>query len=250
MALIRAWARMSADGLAMPALNHLGINMRVVILERTLARRPKQVHGNHMATAVFVNFCRLTDKALLEYEAARADFEKYLSGAGSPVPYLRGIDHLENCIDAAYRAARHAEALRSLRIGRGVPLPTKLQRDALKQVRDAVQHVEERLLKRSTGRNRPHINQGQAFALFPTNTRVIIGEHALGYRQLASVITKCHRMIEKIRGAPTAAPTTKPPGRASGGTVAVNIFTDPPEGSSFTISQYFREVLQLSITHA
>ena len=96
----------------MPALDHLVANMRVVILERSLAGPPTQLRGNHVATAVFVNFCRLTDKALLEYEAARADFDSYVSGAGSPLPYLRGIDHMENCIDATYRAVRHGEGLR------------------------------------------------------------------------------------------------------------------------------------------
>ena len=244
-----AWARINADGLAMPALDHLVANMRVVVLERSLAGPPTQLRGNHVATAVFVNFCRLTDKALLEYEAARADFDSYVSGAGSPLPYLRGIDHMENCIDATYRAVRHAEALRLLKIGRGAPAPTKEQRDGLKQVRDAIQHSEDRLLKNSNGPRRPHINPGQAFALFPTNTRVVIGEHALGYRQLASVITKCHRMIERIRGAPTVMPTTDPTARASG-SLAVTITADAPTAGSFTISQYFREVLRLSITHA
>ena len=223
--------------------------MRVVILERSLAGPPTQLRGNHVATAVFVNFCRLTDKALLEYEAARADFDSYVSGAGSPLPYLRGIDHMENCIDATYRAVRHGEGLRLLKIGRGAPAPTKVQRDGLKQVRDAIEHSEDRLLKNSNGPRRPHINPGQAFALFPTNTRVVIGEHALGYRQLASVITKCHLMNERIGGAPTVMSTTDPTARASG-SLAVTITADAPTAGSFTISQYFREVLRLSITHA
>lgn len=243
-----AWARINADGLAMPGLDHLAVNMRVIILERSLTGPPARLRDNREGTAVFVNFCRLTDKTLLEYEAARSDFEKYVSGAGSPLPYLRGIDHMENCIDAANRAVRHADALRSLRIVRGAPVATDVQRDMLKQVRDAVQHVEDRLLRTSTGPQRPHIVQGQAFALFPTNTRVVIGAHALSYRQLASVITKCHRVIERIRGAPTAMPTTDSPDRGSG-SLAATISADPPTGS-FTISQHFRDVLRLSITHA
>src|SRR5829696_1775054 len=122
----------------MPALDHLVINMRVIILERSMVGPPKPLRGNRVAVAVFVNFCRLTDKGLLEYEAARADLEKYVAGAGSPVPYLRAVDHMENCIDAAHRAVRFADELRALRIGRGAPAPTALQRQRLKQVRDAV----------------------------------------------------------------------------------------------------------------
>jgi hypothetical protein len=243
------WARINADGLTMPALDHLAANMGVVILERSLAGPATQLRGKRVAMAVFVNFCRLTDKALLEYEAARAEFNRYVSGARSPLPYLRGIDHMENCIDATYRAVRHAEALRSLGIGRGASAPTTAQHDALKDVRDALQHSEDRLLGTSTGPRRPHIHQYQAFAPFPTNTRVIIGQHALGYRQLTFVITKCHRMIERIRGTATATPTTEPATQSSG-SLSVAITADAPGEASFTISQYFREVLRLSITHA
>lgn len=242
-----AWARINAAGLKMPGLDHLVINMAVVILERSLAGPPARLRDHRQGIPVFVNFCRLTDKALLEYEAARADFEKYVAGAGSPMPYLRGIDHMENCIDAADRAVRHAEALRSLKIRGVAPVATDAQREMLKQVRDAVQHAEDRLLGTSTGKRRPHIIQGQAFALFPTNTRVVIGHHALGYHQLASVITKCHRMIERIRGAPTAMPTNNPPDRGPG-SLAVEISAESGTGT-FSISEYFREALRLTITH-
>jgi hypothetical protein len=141
---------------------------------------------------VFVNFCRLTDKALMEYEAARKDLGRYVAGAGSSLPYLRAIDHFETCIDAAQRAVRYRKELRALIVGRGAPVPTAIQDKRLKEIGDAVGHTDDRLLKASSAPHRPPIKPGQAFALFPTNTRVIIGDHALTYRQLASVITKCH----------------------------------------------------------
>jgi hypothetical protein len=65
-----AWARINADGLAMPGLDHLVVT-GVVILKRSLSGLPAQIRGNREATAVFVNFCRLTDKALLKYFAPK-----------------------------------------------------------------------------------------------------------------------------------------------------------------------------------
>jgi hypothetical protein len=69
----------------MPALDHLAsINMLNVILERMLAGLPRNVRSYPM-TGVYVNLCRLTDKALREYAAARADLLTYVSSGGSPV---------------------------------------------------------------------------------------------------------------------------------------------------------------------
>ena len=71
------------------------------------------------AVVLFINFCRLTDKSLREYDAARAELLNHLSVGHQFLiaPYLRGIDHMENCISAAHRAVVNAKALRARRIG-------------------------------------------------------------------------------------------------------------------------------------
>jgi hypothetical protein len=223
------------QGLAMPALDDLAaINMLNVILERTLAGVPAKVRI-HPMTGVYVNVCRLTDKALREYQAARADLLGYLSSSGATPQYvLLAIDHLENCIDATYRAVLNAEALRANNIGLGVPRLTTTQRECLKAVRDAVEHSDDRLLQRTNPTSRPWFQQGQSFSLAVSNTRVDIGKHRLTHKQLAAAITKCCRTIEKIRGVPTGQPAT------AGSTSA---------GSTF-MSDYFKQLLRASITQA
>lgn len=218
----------------MPALDHLAsINMLNVILERTLVGLPPNLRSYPM-TGVFVNLCRLTDKALNEYKGARVDVVNYVSSNGSPAYLLRAIEHFENCIDAIYRAVLNAEALRNNGIGRGAQRLTDNQRVSLKAMRDAIEHSDERLLQLSRGRWRPWFQQGQPFSLFVTNTRISIGEHVLTYRQLAAAITKCHNLIEKIRGVPTGQPAT----------------VDTASASRGRISEAFAQSLRASITHA
>jgi hypothetical protein len=65
---------------------------------------------------LFMNFSRLTDKALREYDAARAELLIYFTpvdgGLLRTTPYLRAIDHMENCVSATNRAVLNARALR------------------------------------------------------------------------------------------------------------------------------------------
>jgi hypothetical protein len=96
----------------------------------------------------FMNFSRLTDKALREYNAARAELLLYVAPPDEfrIGPYLRAIDHMENCVSAIYRAVLNAQALRANKIGRAAPRLTQLQEQRLKGLRDAVEHSDEKLL--------------------------------------------------------------------------------------------------------
>lgn len=105
----------------MPALDHLAsINLLNVIFDRTLVGLPPKLRSYPM-TGVFANLCRLTDKALNGYKAARADLLNYVSSNGDTTYLLHAIEHLENCIDATYGAVLNGEALRNNQIGRGAP---------------------------------------------------------------------------------------------------------------------------------
>jgi hypothetical protein len=164
---------MSTAGLGMPPLDDIsGINMLNVVLDRTLVGLPKTVRS-YPITGVFVNLCRLTDKAINEYKAARAAVMDYVSSEGNPAYLLRAIEHLENCIDAIYRAVLNGEALRNNNIGRGAPRLTDKQRASLKAVRDAIEHSDERLLQLSRGPSRPWFQQGQPFSLFITDIQAV-----------------------------------------------------------------------------
>ena len=218
-----------------------------VILDRTFVGLPPKLRSYPM-TGLFVNFCRLADKALREYEAARADLLNYSSRHygldPSPDYLLHAIGHLENCIDATYRAVLNAEALRNNKIGRGAPGLTDKQRECLKAVRDPIEHSDERLLKKSKLASRPQFQQGQPFSLYVTNTQVAIGPHVLTYKQLVAAITKCHRTIEKIRGVPSGQPVTVD---TYSGT-AESVLPAPGSGRSF-VSAHLKELWRVSITH-
>src|SRR4051812_39943672 len=66
-----------------------------------------QPQGN----ALLSNLTRLTDKSIIEYEAARASLTHYVDRTNGPGfgDLFRTFDHLETCIDAVHRAGQHAE---------------------------------------------------------------------------------------------------------------------------------------------
>ena len=85
---------------------------------------------------LFMNFCRLTDKALREYDAARAELLLFVSNRGPRInPYLRAVDHMENCVSAAHRAVLNAQALQANKIGRAAPQLTQMQQPRLTSLR-------------------------------------------------------------------------------------------------------------------
>ena len=127
---------------------------------------------------LFMNFSRLTDKALREYDAARAELLLYVSPHDGPLritPYLRAIDHMENCVSAAHRAVLNAQALQENKIGRSAPRLTPRQEDRLAYLRNAIEHSDEKLLGKKS-RQEPAVRQGRP-VLAPA------GEHLHGHRQ-------------------------------------------------------------------
>ena len=79
----------------MPPLDHLAATASVdLFFERTITGLPAKLRNDPTAGALFVNLCRLTDKALREYEAARGLLGEYRNdGAQRVVNPLLVIDH-------------------------------------------------------------------------------------------------------------------------------------------------------------
>jgi hypothetical protein len=107
-------------GLAIPAVDHLSNQGTLnVLLDRTLSGLPPGLPPDRTMVGLFMNFSRLTDKALREYDAARAELLRLVSphvGLGTS-SYLRAIDHMENCVSATHRAVLNAQALRTTLTG-------------------------------------------------------------------------------------------------------------------------------------
>ena len=199
---------------------------------------------------LFMNFCRLTDKALREYDAARAELLLYvaLHDQVRVGPYLRAIDHMENCINATHRAVLNGLALRANNVGRAGPRLTQLQEQRLAQVRNAIEHSDEKLLGKQKFKSSPPFDKIEPYSLRLANTSMVIGKYVLRYKELASAITKCHMTIEVIRGVQTGAPGPTFPNaklRTDAGSSIVGAGT-----IEMRPSEYLIELSRLVITHS
>ena len=134
----------------MPPVDHMyNRNSLNANLDRLFGSNSR-VPTDKTLVGLWMNFVRLTDKALLEYDVARADLLSYLDppkdGTQRLSPYLRAVDRLENCIAATHRAVLNAKALQSRRVGRGGPKLTEAQEQRLRDLRNTIEHSDERLV--------------------------------------------------------------------------------------------------------
>jgi hypothetical protein len=235
----------------MPAVDHLSNKGTFnVLLDRTLSGLPAGLPPDRTMVGLFMNFCRLTDKALREYDAARTELLSFASphdGGLRIGPYLRAIDHMENCVSATHRAVLNARALQANKVGRAGPRLTQLQEQRLAHLRNAIEHSDEKLLGNQKFKNSPPFAKIDPYSLRMANTSMMIGGNVLTYKELMSALTKCYKTIEVIRGVPTGTPGPNFPN--------AKLRTDPgnPVVVSGAIqlqpSDYLIELSRLLITH-
>jgi hypothetical protein len=218
-----------------------------VVLDRTLSGLPEGLPPDRSLVGLFTNFVRLTDKALREYDAVRAELMSYVEPhvAWKVGPYLRAIDHMENCVSATHRASLNAKALRQRKVGRGGPRLTKLQEQRLGFARNAIEHSDEKILGIQKVKASPPFAAREPYSLRLANGAMTIGSCVLTYKELVSDLSKLYRTIEVIRGVPTGDPGPNFPN--------AKLRTDPGRTSlpagSFRPSEYFKELARLTITH-
>jgi hypothetical protein len=244
----------------MPRVDHLTLNTDLdmppvddmsnknshnVLLDRIYSGVPADLRADRSLIGLFTNFARLTDKALREYDAARAELSLFASqGVLGTDRYLRAIDHMENCIGATHRAVLNARALRENKVGRSGPRLTELQERRLGAVRHAVEHSDEKIRGIPKNRKWPPFTAGEPYSLRLANRSMVIGANVLMYNELVSGMAKMYRTIEAIRGVSTGTPGPEWPN--------ASLRTDPgtmPRPSSVRTSDYLRELSRLSVTH-
>jgi hypothetical protein len=221
-----------------------------VLLDRVFSGLPAGLPPDRTLVGLFMNLARLSDKALREYDAARAEVQLYLAPhAGLRTsPYLRAIDHMENCVSATHRAVLNAKALRDNRVGRAGPRLTDRQEQRLAWVRNAIEHSDEKLLGKQKFKKSPPFDQIDPYSLRLANTSMVIGKDHLTYKELVSAMEKCHRTIEVIRGVPTGTPGPGFPNaklRTDMGTAMT-----PPGAPQSGPSDYLKELSRLVVTHS
>lgn len=182
----------------MPSLEHLDskntLNALLNVFFRQKGVLPPPGQG------LLNNLTRLTDKAVIEYEAARAALDRYVDPRGDRAlsDVFRTFDHLETCLDALHRAGQHAEALRSAPGGPAINVkqtPSPEARDRVRKVRNAIQHAEERILRGKTG-----AATGRPLGLIGTDKSLMAGDQGLyiRYDWLAAWITRYHDLVRDL----------------------------------------------------
>jgi hypothetical protein len=238
---------LTVGGLAVPPVDHLSNKGTLnVLLHRTFSGG---LPPDRTMFGLFMNFSRLTDKALREYDAARAELLLYVSpldGQLRVTPYLRAIDHMENCVSSAHRAVLNAQALRANKIGRSGPRLTPRQEERLAFLRHAIEHSDEKLLGLQKFKSSPPFDKTDPYSLRLANTSMVIGQNVLTYKELVSIMTKCYKTIELIRGAPTGTPGPAFP-NARLRTDSGNPVATP---GSLQPTSYLQELSRLMITHS
>jgi hypothetical protein len=240
---------LTAGGLAMPSVDHLSNKGTLnFLLDRAFSGIPVGFPPDRTMLGLFMNFSRLTDKALREYDAVCAELLLYVTphdGLSRISPYVRAIDHMENCVSSVHRAVLNAKALQANNIGRAAPRLTLRQEQRLAYLRNAVEHSEEKLLGKQHGKS-PAFDKPDPYSLRLANTCMIIGKNVLTYKELVSAMTKCHKTIETIRGVPTGPPGPTFPN--------ARLRTEPgtPAGapSSLRPTSYLQELNRLMVTHS
>jgi hypothetical protein len=111
------------------------------------------------------NFVRLVDKAVREYGWARNALIAQIEEPSRPVEeLLKGrnlyifviTDHLENCLNAVRRLLGHFDRLSDkarLGIDRVTRRKVKANEDSLRAIRDAIEHLDERIQKGTLAQN-------------------------------------------------------------------------------------------------
>jgi hypothetical protein len=184
---------LTSDGLAMPGVDHLSNKGTLnVLLDRILSGLPSGLPPDRTMVGLFMNFSRLTDKALRELmpPGLNCYFMCHRHRANSAlVPTCVRLTHMENCVSATHRAVLNARALRANRIGRAAPRLTPLQEQRLAHLRNAVEHSDEKLLGKQKFKNSPPFAEVDPYSLRLANTSMVIGKQVLTYKDLVSAPT-------------------------------------------------------------
>lgn len=143
--------------------------------------------------ALLMNFNRVVDILIEDYEAARRSMQEATQATGD-VPLhalLSAIGHFESCVTNTLRAIRFAQRLRNK--SRGVIVPRKLSvlagvvEQRVRDLRNAIEHLDGQV----TGDD---WKPGNPLCLMAHESRIELAGLAIGYSELAQWITDLHAL--------------------------------------------------------
>jgi hypothetical protein len=141
------------------------------------------------------NLARLVDRSVVRYREASGYLDEWIETAhlGNLSAQFRGISAMEECITLVHRAGKYADELERRGVIDPALMPSANDRTSVKDMRDAIQHWEERIL--GTRKNKPPIRRGEPN--FPSfgPTAVELGSQSLSYQSLSATITALHEAV-------------------------------------------------------
>lgn len=157
---------------------------------------PKECH----AYALTMNFIRLVDLAVQEYELGRDCLQEALNNNEHIGSAIASAGHFEVCLNALKRSINFLKAIRGsqdIPIGLKSLLPRQsivLKRNVENQVnrmRNAIEHLE-RDIKNG------EIQNGQALCVYAKKEMLELGCHCIRYEDLAKWLTELNTLSSKL----------------------------------------------------
>jgi hypothetical protein len=174
----------------MPDLSELSENTMLTAL--LLALTGEEPITGTPGRPLYLNIVRLSDKAVMEYEAARKSLTEFASQRAFGVwsPLFRGVDHLENCITALARALLYVKALRSELV---VSLPeiNTAVAENIRRLRHRVEHTDEDIVQGK-------LAEGHAPFLEAASDRVYLREVEVTFDELVDTIRQVDAVVQAL----------------------------------------------------
>ena len=147
------------------------------------------------AWALVISYVRLVDKAVVEYQSARAYLEEYVTTDFFHMsPVFRATGHIETCIGTLKRAIRALDRIRrdqqSPEIPKHLPVLSGQTPERITEVRDAMEHMDERILNGQL----PTI---EALCLLTDDGLDFCGTR-VSFTELASWVKQLHSLSESL----------------------------------------------------
>jgi hypothetical protein len=147
-----------------------------------------------------MNCIRLADKSTWAYERGRMELLDFATTGNNVLsPVFRAIDAFEECITAACRALRYADAIRTTGAAPNLQwslLPTGSPVEDMKKLRNRIHHTDEDILEGAHGQGQA----GDPVMLLVTDSALVYGPLRLAYADLASILTDITHFAEALAG--------------------------------------------------
>ena len=143
--------------------------------------------------ALMTNLARLVDRSVVRYREASDYLDEWIETRhlGNLSAQFRGVSAIEECITLVHRAGKYADELERRGVIDLALMPSANDRNPIKDMRDAIQHLEDRIL----GRRKPPIHGGEPnFPSFGPKA-VQLGSQSLSYQSLSATITALHEAV-------------------------------------------------------